>query len=254
MNSKVISLKTPEQVEKLRRANRIVAEVLQQLKERAAAGMSTQDLDDLSVDICHRHKVKPAFLGLYGYPRALCISLNEEVVHGIPSKERILREGDLVSVDFGVIYDGFYGDAAISFGIGRVDDETTRLMNVTEESLMRGIEQARVGNRLYDISAAVQRHVERHGFSVVRDFVGHGIGSEPHEPPQVPNFGTPGTGVRLKAGMVLALEPMVAAGDWPIRMLADGWTAVTADGSLAAHFEHSIVINEDGPEILSQLD
>ena len=254
MNSKVINLKTREQVEYLRRANRIVAEVLQTLKEAAKPGMSTLDLDEVAMDVCRRHQVKPAFLGLYGFPNSLCISLNEEVVHGIPSAERMLREGDLVSVDYGVIYNGFYGDAAISFGIGDISEQARRLMEVTERSLYEGIEQMRIGNRLFDISAAIQHYVESHGFSVVREFVGHGIGAEPHEPPQIPNFGKAGTGPRLKAGMVFSLEPMVTAGDWRVKVLADDWTAVTVDGSLAAHFEHSVVITEDGPEILSTLE
>ncbi|NLH48623.1 MAG: type I methionyl aminopeptidase [Myxococcales bacterium] len=254
MNSQVITLKTPDQVRRLRKANRIVAEILVALRDGAAAGMSTLDLDRQSVDLCKRHQVKPAFLGLYGYPRSLCISLNEEIVHGIPSAKRILKEGDLVSIDYGVVFEGMYGDAAISFGIGRMTDQALSLMRVTEESLYQGIAEAHVGNRVGDISAAVQAHVETHGFSVVRDFVGHGIGEAPHEPPQVPNYGRRGAGPRLKAGMVLALEPMVTAGDWSVVVLDDGWTAVTEDGSLAAHFEHSVLITENGPEILSQLE
>jgi len=230
-----------------------VAEVLATLKEAARAGMSTLELDDIASIVCRKHQVRPAFLGLYGFPNGLCISLNEEVVHGIPSATRVLREGDLVSIDYGVVCDGWHGDAAISFGIGRMSDLAQRLMKTTEEALYLGIEQAQVGRRLHDISAAVQTHVEAAGFSVVREFVGHGIGESPHEPPQIPNYGKGGTGVRLKAGMVFALEPMVSAGDWPVRILADGWTAVTADDSLAAHFEHSVVITDNGPEILSRL-
>jgi methionyl aminopeptidase len=254
LNSSVISLKTREQIEHLHRANQIVLEVLAALQEAARPGMSTLALDQLATDVCRRRKVRPAFLGLYGFPNGLCISLNEEVVHGIPSATRILREGDVVSIDYGVVYEGWYGDAAITFGIGQVSDVARRLIQATEEALYLGIAQARVGNRLHDISAAVQAHVEAAGFSVVREFVGHGIGESPHEPPQIPNYGAAGSGVRLKAGMVFALEPMVTAGDWPVRILADGWTAVTADDSLSAHFERSVVITDQGPEILGKLD
>ena len=254
MTDNVITLKSPAQIANLRSANRIVAEVLATLREAAAPGMSTMDLENVAMDVCRKYKVRPAFLGLYGFPRSLCISINEEIVHGIPSTKRILKEGDLVSVDYGVVYEGMYGDAAISFGIGRMDPETERLMKVTEESLYRGIEQAREGNRLPAISRAVQQHVEDAGFSVIRDFVGHGVGVAPHEPPQIPNYvwrATPNT--RLRVGMTMALEPMVSTGHWAIVVLDDGWTAVTKDGSLAAHFEHSIVITNDGPEILSVL-
>ena len=254
MDNKVISLKTREQIEYLYCANQIVAEVLQAVAEAAKPGVNTLELDEVAMGLCRKEKVDPAFLGLYGYPRSLCISLNDEVVHGIPSAKRVLRDGDLVSLDFGVIYKGWYGDAALSFGVGTVSDLAKRLMNATEQSLYLGIEQARVGKRLGDVSAAIQAHVEASGFSVVREFVGHGIGQEPHEPPQIPNFGKVGTGVRLKAGMVLAFEPMVTAGDWPVHVLDDGWTAVTSDGSLAAHFEHSVAITEDGPRILSKLE
>ena len=255
LNSKVITTKTPEQIEHLRRANRIVAEVLAALAASAKAGMSTLDLDEIAMSLCRKHRVQPAFLGLYGFPKSLCVSLNEEIVHGIPSARRILKDGDLVSVDFGVIYQRLYGDAAISFGIGRMTDQAQKLLKVTEEALYLGVDQTRVGRRLSDISVAIQRHVESNGFSVVREFVGHGIGTEPHEPPQVPNYVVArGFNMRLKAGMVLALEPMVTAGDWAVRILDDGWTAVTVDASLAAHFEHSVLITDQGPEILSKLN
>jgi methionyl aminopeptidase len=251
LNSSVISLKTPAQVERLRIANCHVAEILAALRAAAAPGMATLELDRLAHDMCKQRRVRPAFLGLYGFPKSLCVSLNEEIVHGIPSAKRVLRAGDLVSIDFGVVYDGMYGDAALSFALGEIDQAGRELLRVTEEALGLAIAQARAGNRVGDISHAVQSHVEAHGFSPIRDLVGHGVGLAAHEAPQVPNFGRPGVGPRLRAGMVLALEPMVAAGHWAMRVLDDGWTAVTVDGSRAAHFEHSVFIGEDGPEILS---
>lgn len=247
-------LKTRDQIEKMRVANKIVGNLLKHLAGIAAAGMTTQELDDIAVDWCARHGARPAFLGYSGYPRTLCTSINEEVVHGIPSSGRVLKEGDLLSIDFGVEIDGFYGDSAITVAIGEVDSEARRLMDVTRESLMKGIEQARVGNRLFDISHAIQMHAEGAGYSVVRDFVGHGIGQAMHEPPQIPNFGQPGKGPRLKAGMVMALEPMVCIGGWEVDVLADGWTALTRDRKLSAHFEHTIAITETGPDILSLAD
>ena len=199
-----------------------------------------------------KEKARSAFKGYNGYPAVLCTSVNEEVVHGIPSG-RVLREGDILSLDFGAIYDDYYGDAAITLPIGRTSEEAERLLRVAEEALYLAIDQARPGNRLQDISAAVQGHVESHGFSVVRDFVGHGIGQRLHEKPQIPNFGEAGRGVRLKPGMTLAIEPMINAGGYEVRVLQDGWTAVTQDGSLSAHFEHSVAVTENGPYILSKL-
>ncbi|HOK05947.1 MAG TPA: type I methionyl aminopeptidase [Syntrophales bacterium] len=247
----MVFLKRPEEIERLRASNRIVAEVLARLRESVVAGVTTLELNRLSEEMARSRGAVPAFKGYRGYPYALCVSVNDEVVHGMPSAKRVLKEGDIVSIDFGVFYRGYFGDAAITVPVGVVSEEARRLMRVTEESLYRAVDQARVGNRLGDISYAVQDHVERAGFSVVREFVGHGIGREMHEDPQIPNFGRKGRGIVLKAGMVLAIEPMVNAGSYEVRVLADGWTAVTADGSLSAHFEHSVAIMEEGPEILS---
>ena len=236
----------------MRRSNLIVAEILEAIKPAARPGVTTRELDELARSFWPRRKARSAFKGYNGYPAALCTSVNEEVVHGIPS-DRVLKEGDIVSLDFGVIYDDYYGDAAITLPIGRVSPEAEKLLRVTEEALYLAIEQARPGNRLQDISAAIQSHVEAHGFSVVRDFVGHGIGKHLHEKPQIPNFGIPGRGIRLQAGMTLAIEPMINAGGYEVEILEDGWTAVTKDRSLSAHFEHSVAVTENGPYILSQL-
>jgi len=252
----VISLKSPREIEIMRRANVIVAEVLQELKARIAPDVTTLELDTIAEDLTLKKKAVPAFKGysVAGrvYPRCLCASINEEIVHGIPSN-RPLREGDIVGLDYGVIYDGFYGDAAITVGVGKVNEEAQRLMDVTEQSLYRGIQELHEGKRLGDLGAAVQRFAESAGFSVVRAFVGHGIGKKLHEEPPVPNYGEPDRGLRLKEGMVLAIEPMVNAGSYEVEIKEDGWTAVTKDGSLAAHFEHSVAITKDGPYILSQL-
>lgn len=240
----------------MRRANVIVAEVLQELKARVAPGVTTLELDTIAEELTLKKKAIPAFKGYSVggrvYPRCLCASINEEIVHGIPSN-RPLREGDIIGLDYGVIYDGFYGDSAITVGVGRVTDEARRLMDVTEQSLYRGIQELHEGKRLGDLGAAVQRFAESAGFSVVRAFVGHGIGKKLHEEPPVPNYGEPDRGLRLKEGMVLAIEPMVNAGSYEVEIKDDGWTAVTKDGSLAAHFEHSVAITKNGPYILSQL-
>ncbi len=247
-----IELKTRAEIEILREANQMVAEVLALLGEAMVTGTSTWELDGLTRSYCAKRRVKPAFLGLYGFPAALCISLNNEVVHGIPSKKRKLELGDVVSCDFGVRHKDFYGDAARTFLVeGKGSKEARRLLKVTEEALHAGIAECRAGRRLGDLGHAVQRHVESNGFSVVRDFVGHGIGRKPHEDPHVKNFGLPGRGRRLQVGMVLAIEPMVNAGTWRVRVLDDEWTVVTEDGKLSAHFEHSVAITEDGPDILS---
>ncbi len=249
----IIVLKTPEEIEKIRTSCRIVVEILQGLRELARPGVTTYDLDRFSEEEARKRGAKPAFKGYRGYPCSLCTSVNNEVVHGIPSPKRHLKEGDILSLDFGILYNGYYGDAAITIPIGEVSGKAKRLMEVTERALYAAIEKALPGNRLFDISATIQNCVEEAGFSVVRDFVGHGIGRELHEPPQVPNFGTPGRGVRLKKGMVLAIEPMVNAGRPDVRILDDGWTAVTADGSLSAHFEHTVAITDNGPDILTRI-
>ncbi len=248
----MVILKSPEEIEKLRRSNRIVAEVLRDIVDRVKPGVTTSELDRLSGELAEKKGAKPAFKGYRGYPYALCTSVNAEVVHGMPSDRR-LKEGDILSIDFGVDYKGYFGDAAVTVPVGAVSDDALRLMRVTEESLYKAIEVAKVGNRLGDISGAVQSHVEDAGYAVVRDFVGHGIGRMLHEEPQVPNYGIRGRGIELRAGMVLAIEPMVNEGTFKVRVLSNGWTVVTQDGKLSAHFEHSVAITQNGPEILSQL-
>lgn len=247
-----IILKTPDEIELMRKSSLVVAQVLRFLRDKVSPGATTLDLERLAEAETKRLGARPAFKGYRGYPFCLCTSVNSEIVHGMPSAAKKLKEGDILSIDFGVVMDGFYGDAAITVPVGRVGGEAQRLMTVTEASLEDAIEMARPGNRLSDISAAVQRRVEAEGFSVVRDFVGHGIGRELHEAPQVPNFGMPGRGPRLKAGMVLAIEPMINMGGYGVKVLADGWTAVTADGSLSAHFEHTVAVTENGPYVLSR--
>jgi len=240
----------------MRRANVVVAEVLNELTQKVAAGVTTLELDALAEDLTLRRHAIPAFKGysVAGrvFPRCLCVSVNEEIVHGIPSS-RALREGDIVGLDYGVIYDGFYGDAAVTVGVGKVSEEARRLMQVTEQALYKGIEQLYAGKRLGDLGFAVQQAAEIAGYSVVRAFVGHGIGKKLHEEPPVPNYGEPDRGLRLKEGMVLAIEPMVNAGGYEVEIKDDGWTAVTKDGSLAAHFEHSVAVTKDGPFILSKI-
>jgi len=247
-----IILKSPQEIEKMRRSNLIVAEVLEEIRTAAKPGVTTRELDELAEVLLAKRKARSAFKGYHGYPAALCTSVNEEVVHGIPS-ERILQEGDILSLDFGVICEDYYGDAAITLPIGRISEEAEQLLRVAEEALYLAIDRARPENRLLDISATIQRHVESHRFSVVRDFVGHGIGKHLHEKPQIPNFGDPGRGVRLTPGMTLAIEPMINAGGYEVEILGDGWTAVTRDKSLSAHFEHSVAVTENGPYILSKL-
>ncbi len=236
----------------MRESNAIVAEILNHLSGVVAPGVTTLELDKKSEELCRARSAKPAFKGYRGYPYSLCASVNEQIVHGFPNN-RPLREGDILSLDFGVLYKGYYGDAAITLPIGEISSAAANLLKVTEESLYRAIEEARTDNRLSDISHAVQKHVEAAGYSVVRQFVGHGIGRELHEDPQVPNFGPPGRGVRLKPGMVLAIEPMVNAGGYEVEILEDGWTAVTKDRSLSAHFEHTIAVTDNGPDILSAI-
>lgn len=246
-----VDIKSAKEIETMRRAGVIVAEALALLREAAVPGISTLDLDRLAEAVIRKNKAVPAFLGYRGFPRTLCASINNEVVHGIPNKNRIVREGDILSLDLGCIVDGFYGDSAITVEVGVVSPEAKKLVDITEKSLQRGIEQMRPENRLGDIGAAVQKCAEDAGYSVVREFVGHGIGRSLHEDPPVPNYGAAGTGLRLRPGMVLAVEPMVNAGTADVRVLEDQWTAVTADGKLSGHFEHTIAITDAGPDILT---
>ncbi len=235
----------------MREAGRIVAETLQLLRERAKPGVSTADLDLVAYEHVTKRGARPAFLGYRGYPASVCASINDEIVHGIPRPERVLNEGDIVSLDFGAIYQGYVGDSAITVAVGKVSREAATLLAVTEEALYKGIERARAGNHLTDIGAAIQQHAEAAGFSVVRKYVGHGIGRSMHEKPEVPNFGPPGRGPVLRPGLVLAIEPMVNTGAYDTVELADGWTVVTADGGLSAHFEHTVAITSGDPEILT---
>ena len=246
----MIILKSPGELRQMGESGAIVAEVLAGLREKVKPGVTTLELDAYAEAVTRKRGARPAFKGYGGFPFALCASVNSEVVHGFPS-DRPLEEGDIVSLDYGVFYNGFYGDSAITVAVGTVSASALRLMEVTRESLYKGIEKAREGNRLGDISSAVQSHAEKAGFSVVRDYVGHGIGKDLHEDPPVPNFGAGGRGVKLKSGMVLAIEPMINEGAYRVRVKPDGWTVVTDDGSLSAHFEHTIAITDDGPVILS---
>ncbi|MCX8021125.1 MAG: type I methionyl aminopeptidase, partial [Chitinophagaceae bacterium] len=233
----MIILKNSEEITKIKKSCYIVAKVLEELKGYIKEGLSTKDIEQFIESLILKMGGKPAFKGYKGYPAAACISVNDQVVHGIPSEKIMINEGDIVSIDVGVIVDGFYGDAAYTYGVGKIADNAKKLLKVTEESLYKGIEKAKNGNRVGDISSAIQRHVELNGFSVVRAFVGHGIGRFLHEEPQIPNFGKENTGPKLRTGMTIAIEPMVNAGTYEITILSDGWTAVTKDGSLSAHFE-----------------
>jgi methionyl aminopeptidase len=249
----MIILKTPDEIEIMARASRLVAETLALLRREVRVGITTEDLDRVAEEFIRSNGGMPAFKGYRNYPKTLCASINDQVVHGIPSK-RTLKEGDIIGLDLGAIVDGFYGDSAVTVAVGNVNPRVAELLRVTEESLYAGIAKAVVGNRLSDISHAVQRHAEAAGFSVVTDFVGHGIGRQLHEEPQVPNYGKPGQGPRLQEGMVLAIEPMINMGNSGVRVLDDRWTAVTTDGSLSAHFEHTIAIQSSGPpRILTQV-
>lgn len=250
----MITLKSRYEIEKIQYSCKIVAEILDRLGEMIAPGVTTLDLELAAEELIKKKKVKPAFKGYHGFPCCLCTSVNTEVVHGIPSAKRVLANGDIIGVDVGVINDGYYGDAARTFPVGTISPEAGKLLTVTEEALHKGIGQAVIGNRLSDISHAIEQHALASGFSAVRDFVGHGIGRRLHEEPQVPNYGPAGQGPKLKPGMVLALEPMINQGRYEVEVLADGWTAVTVDKSLSAHFEHTIVVSEDGPRILSLYD
>ncbi len=246
----MIVLKSPAELKQMRESGRVVAEILQQLREKIVPGVTTLELDRFAEQECTRRRVRPAFKGYGGFPFTICSSPNEKVVHGF-ADDVPLREGDILSIDFGVIKGGFYGDSAITVPVGQVDAETERLLRVTQQSLDLGIAAAVVGGRLSDISNAVQSCVEKEGFSVVREFVGHGIGRQLHESPQIPNFGSRGQGPRLRAGMTLAIEPMINAGSPAITILKDGWTAVAVDGRPSAHFEHTVAITENGPEVLT---
>jgi methionyl aminopeptidase len=249
----MIVLKNKEEIERMRVAGQYAMEVLLALRDHVEVGIRTSDLEAVCEDMLSRHKnVKAAFKGYSGFPYCLCVSVNDEVVHGMPSK-RILNEGDIVSLDFGTIYKDFYGDAAVTYAVGKITDAARKLIEVTKRSLQRGIVEVKEGNRLHDISYAVQSCAEQEGFSVVREFVGHGIGRKLHEEPQVPNFGAKGTGVRLKKGMVLAIEPMINEGISEIVIGENGWTASTRDGKLSAHFEHTVAITDNGAEILSAI-
>jgi methionyl aminopeptidase len=247
----MIVCRSTAEIERMRRANQFVADILAELEAMVAPGVTTADLDRAAERLTREGGAEPAFKGYRGYPATLCASVNEEVVHGIPSAGRALRPGDIVSLDMGVKLDGFYGDSAVTVPVGPVPPETQALLSATSEALDLGIAQAQVGGRLSDIGHAIQTCVEGHGFSIVREFVGHGIGERLHEEPQIPNYGTPGRGPKLAAGMVLAIEPMVAMGRPETRVLGDGWTAVTKDGSLAAHFEHTIALTAGGPLVLT---
>jgi methionyl aminopeptidase len=249
----MINCKSQAELEKMRRSGRIVRQVLGTVKALVVPGVSTMDLERAAEDKIRELGAKPAFKGYYDYPCVLCTSVNNEIIHGIPSEKRILKEGDIVSIDCGVVLDGYYGDSAITVPVGgTISEELEKLLNVTENSLKKAIEEVRLGKTVGDVGAAVQEYVESHGFSVVREFVGHGIGTRLHEEPQVPNYGVRGHGTRLREGMVLAIEPMVNIGKPEARVLGDKWTAVTVDGSYSAHFEHCVAVTRTGPLVLTE--
>lgn len=246
----MILIKSPREINKMRVSGKLTADVLSEVIGSVRSGMTTAELDRICDKAVRRRGCVAAFKGYHGYPGSLCVSVNEEVVHGIPGKRR-LREGDIVSLDFGVLKDGYYGDMAVTVGIGDLSKDKLRLVEVTRDALAKGIEKVRPGNRLGDVSHAIGSYVEKNGFSVVRDYVGHGIGRSMHEEPQIPNFGVPGTGPLLKEGMVLAIEPMVNMGSFNVKTKSDGWTVVTKDGKPSAHFEHTMVITKNDPEVLT---
>jgi methionyl aminopeptidase len=247
----VIVCRSAAELKRMREAGRLVGEVLTELASHVAPGVTTADLDELAEKRIRKAGATPAFKGYHGYPATICASINDEVIHGIPSGRRLLNEGDVISIDVGASLDGYFGDSAITLAVGQVSEEAATLLRVTDESLYKAIDAVKPGGRISDIGHAVQKHVEAYGFSIVREFVGHGIGQKMHEEPQVPNYGEPGRGPRLTEGMVLAIEPMVNAGKAAVKVLADGWTAVTRDGSLSAHFEHTVAVTADGPWILT---
>lgn len=248
----MIVLKSQDEIVRMESACSIVAEVLVKIRDAITPGITTKELDEIAESFILSRKAVSAFKGYKGYPATLCTSLNNQVVHGIPGSA-VLKKGDLISIDVGVYKDGFYGDAAITLPVGQISTEAGKLLSSTEEALYKGIEKALAGNRLSDISNAIQKHAEADGFSVVKQFVGHGIGRGLHEDPQIPNFGRPGEGPVLRAGMTLAIEPMINAGTWKVDVLNDGWTAITRDGSLSAHFEHTVAVTDNGPKILTKL-
>ncbi|MBZ5500732.1 MAG: type I methionyl aminopeptidase [Acidobacteriia bacterium] len=248
----MVVCKSPAELDKMHRAGLIVWGALEKMRAMVRPGLTTKELDECAEAYTAEHHARPAFKGYRGYPGSVCASINSEVVHGIPSPSRRVREGDILSMDFGVELEGYFADAALTVPVGKISPARQKLLRVTRESLERGIEKIRPGNRLGDVSSAVQEWVEKHSFSVVREFVGHGIGTKMHEDPQVPNYGVPGQGPRLQEGMVLAIEPMVNAGGPGVRVLDDGWTAVTEDGSDSAHFEHTVAVTSDGPWILTR--
>jgi len=249
----MITIKSPREIELMRKSGKITAQTLARLIEAAKPGISTRDLDRIAEESIRSMGGIPTFKGYNGYPASICTSVNDQVVHGIPS-EAMLREGDLLSIDIGTTLEGYVSDSAVTVALGNVSANAKRLLRVTQECLMLGIAEMRVGRRLGDIGAAVQKHAESNGFGVVRDLVGHGIGTKMHEEPQVPNYGKAGAGIELRAGLVLAIEPMITEGTWRVRTLNDGWTVVTEDGKLAAHFEHTIAVTEEGPRILTLRD
>lgn len=242
-----------EEISTIRKSNQIVAKILAELGKMITPGVQTKELDEYAELRVKEMNAIPAFKGYRGYPASLCTSINEEIVHGIPSSRR-LRDGDIISLDFGVLYEGYYGDAAVTYPVGEITPKAKKLIKAAEETFYKGMEQMKPGKRISDISFAIQSHVESQGFSVIRAFVGHGIGLSLHEEPQVPNFGSPGRGPKLKSGMVLAIEPMIAMGNWDVEILDDNWTAITRDRSLSAHYEHTVAITQKGPEILSLSD
>jgi methionyl aminopeptidase len=248
----MIICKSPAELERMRHSGLLVWQVLEDVKRMVEAGISTEALERAAEKRIRQLGARPAFKGYYGYPCVLCTSINSEIVHGIPSPKRLLKTGDILKIDVGVELDGFFGDAALTLPVGEISPELQRLLRVTRESLDLAIERVRLGNRLGDVCAAIQQHVEAHGFSVVREFVGHGIGRKLHEDPQVPNYGAPGQGPRLREGMVLAIEPMVNTGSAEAHVLEDKWTAVTADGGYSAHFEHTVAVTKNGPWVLTQ--
>ncbi|MBC2579635.1 type I methionyl aminopeptidase [Clostridium sp. DJ247] len=247
----MIIIKTDMEIEYMRRAGKVVGNTLLKIEEAIRPGITTKELDIIAEEYILKHGAKPSFKGYHGFPASICASVNKEVVHGIPSKQTVLQEGDIISIDCGAVLDGYQGDAARTFTVGKVSEEALKLIQVTKESFFKGVEKASVGNRLTDISAAIQNYVEGFGYSVVRDYVGHGIGKDMHEDPEVPNFGRPGRGPKLSKGIVLAIEPMVNIGDYQVRVEPNKWTVVTEDESLSAHYENTVAILDNGPEILT---